>query len=133
VKKEEGVAETQIVRSPKRAVKEIRGCKSWTGVSSRSPLIGKLYSELTFSHINYELMIGAVCAIGLIILYLSVASLFISVILYLGSELTASITIKLSKRRVLKVVSKRTAASLTPALVSFYINVITLSLIPLNN
>jgi hypothetical protein len=69
---------------------------------------------------NYELLpTGLDEAIGNNILYLSVASLLISVILYFGREFTVSISKILSKRSVLNEVSNYTAASLTPAFVSF--------------
>jgi hypothetical protein len=69
---------------------------------------------------NYELLpTGLDEAIGNKILYLSVASLLISVILYFGREFTVSISKILSKRSVLNEVSNYTAASLTPAFVSF--------------
>ena len=69
---------------------------------------------------NYELLpTGLDEAIGNNILYLSVASLLISVILYLGREFTVSISKILSNRSVLNEVSNYTAASLTPAFVSF--------------
>lgn len=83
---------------------------------------------------NYELLLtGLDYAIGNNILYLSVASLLISVTLYLGKEFTVSITIILSNKRVLNEVSNYTAASLTPAFVSFYMKLITLSLITLKS
>jgi hypothetical protein len=69
---------------------------------------------------NYELLpTGLDEAIGNSILYLSVASLLISVILYFGREFTVSISKILSKRSVLNEVSNYTEASLTPAFVSF--------------
>jgi hypothetical protein len=69
---------------------------------------------------NYELLpTGLDEAIGNNILYLSVASLLISVILYFGREFTVSISKILSKRSVLNEVSNYTEASLTPAFVSF--------------
>lgn len=69
---------------------------------------------------NYELLpTGLDEAIGNNILYLSMASLLISVILYLGREFTVSISKILSNRSVLNEVSSYTAASLTPAFVSF--------------
>lgn len=69
---------------------------------------------------NYELLpTGLDEAIGNKILYLSVASLLISVILYFGREFTVSISKILSKRSVLNEVSNYTEASLTPAFVSF--------------
>ena len=69
---------------------------------------------------NYELLpTGLDYAIGNNILYLSVASLLISVTLYLGSELTVSMTMILSNSSVLNEVSNNTAASRTPAFVSF--------------
>jgi hypothetical protein len=55
---------------------------------------------------NYELLpTGLDEAIGNNILYLSVASLLISVILYFGREFTVSISKILSKRSVLNEVS----------------------------
>ena len=63
---------------------------------------------------------------------LSDAYLIISATLYLGRELIASLTLLLSNSYDLKLISSDTAASLTPALVSFKMKPSNLSLMVLN-